>query len=137
MASPPQNISRVSDKPVGHFKSGLATAIANSTWMLELPEGWGDDKSNKPVTPQTFQLAVEFLLSAANVYGILGADLPAPTISPGPNRSIDLHWKSDTVELLANVRPYPEASASFYLELLNGFSVKGEIDLKNLQGSSL
>jgi hypothetical protein len=37
-----------------------------------------------------------------------------PEIMPGPNGSMDLHWKTDARELLINVPPRSEETISYY-----------------------
>jgi hypothetical protein len=58
----------------------------------------------------------------------LGRELPAPAILPGPNGSIDLHWKTPRFELLVNV-PREEANpATFYGDDYGSLCIRGNLN---------
>jgi len=57
--------------------------------------------------------------------------IDAPHIHPGPDGSIDIHWKNDNYELLLNV-PVEEGSlAGFYGDNISGNMIKGKMNISD------
>lgn len=52
--------------------------------------------------------------------------LPVPEIGPGPDRSIDLHWKTPRRELLINISP--DKPAVYYGDDYGVRKIKGSLD---------
>ena len=51
-----------------------------------------------------------------------------PDILPGPDGSVDLHWKLEQCDLLINVPAHPSAKATFFGENRRGTFIKGAFD---------
>src|SRR2546428_6140624 len=109
-----------SEKPAAPFLSSAASpstvqeAIETSRWILGLENDW-DDEGSPQVLETTWQRASDFLARQANVARKgLGKELPVPKILPGPDGSIDLHWKRPDFELILNVPADAAKSATFY-----------------------
>jgi len=58
--------------------------------------------------------------------------VPIPAILPGPDGSIDLHWKTEKYELLINIPGDLNAPASFYGDNYSTLKLEGTFDLKQL-----
>jgi hypothetical protein len=54
---------------------------------------------------------------------------PAPSITPGPNGSADLHWEQPAWALLVNI-PAGDAFATFYGDAQGSGRIKGNLDPK-------
>jgi hypothetical protein len=54
--------------------------------------------------------------------------LPAPSIGPGPNGSIDIHWKRRSWELLINIPANSDENAAFYGDNYGTQKIKGSVD---------
>ncbi|MBI4661430.1 MAG: hypothetical protein HY735_21620 [Verrucomicrobia bacterium] len=59
------------------------------------------------------------------------ASIPPPKILPGPDGSIDVHWKTKTCELLVNVPAGSNQRADFYGDDYGSLRIKGTIDPEN------
>lgn len=92
----------------------LSDAIQASRAILELNDDWDSDGS-PGYSEATLNRATTFLLiSARRYWDDHQKKLPAPRILPGPDGSIDLHWKTPQRELLINIPADPAAPAGYY-----------------------
>jgi hypothetical protein len=53
---------------------------------------------------------------------------PVPSIGPGPNGSVDLHWKRNNWELLVNIPADNNELAAFYGDNYGTQKIKGNFD---------
>ncbi len=106
----------------------IETAIHESRSILELKNDW-DGQDGVGYSPNTWEKAVDLLRRQA-LAGVEegGRSIPAPRILPGPNGSIDLHWKTQAFELLINVQECDEECASFYGDDCGKLTIEGTID---------
>jgi hypothetical protein len=58
----------------------------------------------------------------------LGRELPVPKILPGPNASIDLHWKLPGFELLVNIPSDAAQPATFYGDDYRNSCIRGNLN---------
>lgn len=99
--------------------------IQQSREMLELQEDW-DDNGAAPITADTWNRAINFLRQLAEDYeSAMRSAAPVPTISPCPDGSIDLLWKTERFQLLVNVQPRDANESDFYGQTALGLKVKG------------
>src|SRR3989442_5063858 len=76
------------------YLDGLKKAIVSSKQILELGPNW-DDAGSPPYEEETWKRAVEFLENHGEWFWQLhGSPMPVPNIDPGPDGSIDIHWKT-------------------------------------------
>ncbi len=103
-------------------------AIEDSRWILELAEDW-DGEGSPPYLLATWRRATDFLLNnSLRLLEYFGVSISPPTIDPGPNGSIDLHWKTPTHELLVNIPAVNGELAGYYGDSRAGRVTKGSLD---------
>lgn len=78
----------------------------------------------------TFARAVAFLVAHSEYLRQFDLDLPTPHIGPGPDGSVDLHWKRSSWELLVNIPAEEDSMASFYGDNYGVQKIKGSVDPK-------
>ena len=98
--------------------------------------GAGDDLDleGSPVySKNTLDRALAFVSShSAKGHALCSAYPPAPKIGPGPDGSIDLHWKQKTWELLVNIPADDSQMAVFYGDDYGAAKIKGSFDPKTV-----
>lgn len=105
----------------------LSDAIAASQDMLSWPDDW-DGEGSPHYDEATWLRATTFLReSAESLWDDFGVATEIPCVLPGPNGSIDLHWRTGTHELLVNFPADPAAPVAFYGDDSAGNVIKGEI----------
>ena len=108
--------------------AGVEEVIASSRWVLNLKQDW-DEQGSLPYAESTWRRACDFLIRQANfARDTFHRELPAPKILPGPNASIDLHWKVSRFELLVNVPSDPTKTATFYGDDYGDLRIKGDLN---------
>jgi len=106
----------------------LEAAIREAAGRLPREENW-DDEGARGYAPETLERAATFLrLYARKLRDVKQASLPLPRILPGPDGSIDLHWKTGERELLVNIPPDSAAPAGFYGDDYGALCIKGTLD---------
>jgi hypothetical protein len=108
----------------------LADEMAASRQMLDLSDDW-DGEGSPGYAEATWQRAVTFLLAGATqLWGDQGIVVAAPEILPGPNGSVDLHWRTPDRELLVNVPADVDAPARYYGDHGGGLHpIEGTLDV--------
>ena len=95
-------------------QSAIRDVVAQSKWIIDLPEDF-DGEGSPRYSRDAWNRAVTFLERYAKWFReTQGEEIPIPEIDPGPNGSIDIHWKSKDFELLLNIPSDPSAPAEFY-----------------------
>ena len=103
-------------------------AIADSRKLLDLEADW-DDNGASPYSEETWARATKFLASHADwALQRDGVLIPAPAVLPGPDGSIDLHWKTQDYELLVNIPASVEEPGNFYGDDYTSLCIKGTFD---------
>lgn len=106
----------------------VGTEIENSRWILDLPDDW-DDQGSPKYSFNTWKRATDFLLLQSYfAKNMMGRDLPAPKILPGPAGSLDLHWKMPSFELLVNIPSEIKKAGTFYGDNYGGLCIRGNLD---------
>lgn len=107
---------------------GISETITASRWILDLKEDW-DEQGSPGYKEATWRRACDFLQRQANfARQTLGDELPVPKILPGPEGSVDLHWKMSRFELLVNVPDDPAKSATFYGDDYGDLCIRGSLN---------
>lgn len=92
----------------------LERALAESRTILTLGDDW-DGEGARPFLEATWLRAAAFLRDQASQALKFGIRLPIPSIGAGPgDGSIDLLWRVEGFDLLANVPEDPLAPVTFY-----------------------
>ncbi|HSH80759.1 MAG TPA: hypothetical protein VLA19_19700 [Herpetosiphonaceae bacterium] len=103
-------------------------AIEESRWILDLADDW-DGEGSPAYALDTWRRATEFLLnSILRQWEYFGVSISPPNIDPGPNGSVDLHWKTPTHELLINIPADSSEPAGYYGDSRAGRVTKGSLD---------
>jgi hypothetical protein len=107
----------------------LKNAIDKSRSILELGDDW-DGKGSCGYAEETWKRATEFLWKMAEVFYDQegGHTFFPPAINPGPDGSIDLHWKLQKFELLMNFPASPTQFPSCYGTDSYGVEIKRELN---------
>jgi hypothetical protein len=108
--------------------------IEKSQHLLELEHDW-DGEGSPGYEKQTWDRATTFLShNIILLWQLYHVCVDVPRISPGPDGSIDIHWKSKSPELLINIPSDLSEPADYYGDNKLGQIVKGVLDtsVKNL-----
>ena len=113
----------------GEFsEAALAEGILASRWILDLQDNH-DGEGSPGYKEETWQRAVDFVRNNAIwLWQRFGIHVELPEILPGPEGSIDLHWKSVRYDLLVNMPATASARATFYGDDRRGTFIKGAFD---------
>ncbi len=105
----------------------LFTVINASRSITSLSTDW-DEAGSSAVTTETWERATELIKRHAEfLWSRRGIILPSPRILPGPDGSVDIHWKTTQRELLLNVPANPTESATYYGDDFGSDRKKGDI----------
>ena len=108
----------------------IASAIEASRWILKLEHDW-DENGASSYSENTWNTATDFVRRHADTLSRLyGENLDTPQILPGPNASIDVHWKKPRYELLINFPADATQPASFYGDDYGSIAIKGTLNPK-------
>ena len=89
-------------------------AIRESRRILELEDDW-DDEGSPGYTESTWKRATDFLLNdSLRLWQEYRIRVEVPRILPGPDGSIDIHWRVNQRELLINIPASEGELASYY-----------------------
>lgn len=109
-------------------KKLLEAEIKRAKLLLELRDDW-DGEGSPGYLEATIDRAIAFLNThterLSDMYGI---QPPIPSIGPGPEGSIDIHWKQPTWELLVNIPADADKMAAFYGDNYGTQKIKGSLD---------
>lgn len=110
----------------------LKAEIEHAKTVLTLADD-GDDEGGAAYSENTLARAVDFVAAhSAKGYDLCSSYPPAPKIGPGPDGSIDLHWKQKTWELLVNIPADDAQMAVFYGDDYGVAKIKGSFDPKTV-----
>ena len=114
---------QLTDPPVDIFQS-----IKKGFEIAKFMDDW-DGEGSCSYKSSTIYKSGQFLWNVAlDFQRCQKSPLSAPRFSPGPDGSIDLHWKSSERELLINF-PEEEDPITFYGDNSAGEIVKGTLDV--------
>jgi hypothetical protein len=108
----------------------LKAEIEVAQEILKLADDW-DGEGSSAYSAHTLSRAIEFLKAhSAKGFALRSAYPPVPRIGPGPDGSIDLHWKQKAWELLVNIPKDDSQMAVFYGDDYGTAKIKGSFDPK-------
>lgn len=111
------------DRPLADVEQ----AIRNSEKILQLKDDW-DEEGSPGYKFETWKRAVDFVrLHCYTAWRISGKSVPAPNVFPGPDGSIDVHWRTEEFELLVNVPADLSRPATFYGDDYVDICIKGTV----------
>jgi len=92
----------------------IEKAIEESRSILDLRDDW-DGEGSPGYADEVLDRANEFLIeNAVHLWTTCGLRVDAPVIGPGPNGSIDIHWRTRDRSLLVNIPADDDEVATFY-----------------------
>lgn len=102
--------------------------IQKSKYILDLADNW-DDEGSRGYQMSTWQRATSFLFKLSlKAWESFRVAIDAPKIYHGPNGSIDMLWKTDKYQILANFPDDPSLPATFYGNDSGKDSLEGTFD---------
>jgi hypothetical protein len=112
---------------VARLIPGIMRAIEASRAILDLGGDW-DSEGSVGYLESTWERATEFLKRSAFALRVhRDREVQAPRILHGPDGGIDLHWKTDSHELLINIPADPREPADFYGDSGPSNMIKGKL----------
>jgi hypothetical protein len=124
--------SRASDFGRSDFAQQLRAEISRAKLILELEDDW-DGQGSPRYSQATLDLAATFVNSHVRLlWDSYGLQSPTPTFGPGPDGSIDIHWKQPSWELLVNIPADANQMAAFYGDNYGAQKIRGSFDPKVL-----
>ncbi len=109
-------------------KKLLDAEIEQAKLLLGLGDDW-DGEGSPGYSEATLDRAIAFLNAhTERLWDMYGIQPPIPSIGPGPEGSIDIHWKQPTWELLVNIPADPDKMAAFYGDNYGTQKIKGSLD---------
>lgn len=109
----------------------ISKAVESAHYLLDLT----DEDGQPTCTRATWDRAIQFLTACARrAWDAHGIKIDAPAILPGPDGSIDLHWKRTAYEMLINIPVSPSEHPSYYGDDQDGNSTKGNVVSGDNQG---
>ncbi|HLG13013.1 MAG TPA: hypothetical protein VJH03_00595 [Blastocatellia bacterium] len=111
-----------------YLSESIRQAIEESRRILDLKDNW-DDEGSPAYEESTWARALDFLtLNAITLWRHRAVWVCAPRILPGPQGSIDLHWRTGGRELLVNIPASLSEPADFYGDNGSCNVIKGKLD---------
>lgn len=123
-----QDFTNVGDSETDNSLQAIEGAIESSRDLIDIEDDW-DGEGSPGYLEQTWRRAAQFVREyAAHLAADYGLKIPAPGILPGPDGSIDIHWESDSFELLVNIPADANERAEFYGDDHGSIYIKGNLD---------
>jgi hypothetical protein len=108
----------------------LRVEITRAQQMIGTPNA---DEDSLAYSRETLNVAIEFLRAqSAQFRKMYGSCPPVPLIGPGPDGSVDLHWKQEKWELLVNIPSGVNQQAAFYGDDYGIQIIKGTLNPKKV-----
>lgn len=118
-------------RPLRQNLNHISKAVEDARYLLDLT----DENDQPACTRATWDRAVLFLSDCARrAWETAGIKIDAPAILPGPDGSIDLHWKQAGYEMLINIPVDASEHPNYYGDDHVGNSTKGIVVSGNNQG---
>ena len=106
----------------------LEAEIEQAKLILNLGDDW-DGEGSASYSEATLERAIAFLnMHMERLWKSYGIPSPIPSIGPGPDGSIDVHWKQPTWELLVNIPGDANEMAAFYGDNYGTQKIKGSLN---------
>ena len=118
-------------RPLGEYQelAHILQAIEKAIERIgALPDNW-DDEGSPAYSKEVISRAAAFVkVNALSCHQRFGSVIRVPKILPGPDGSIDVHWKTAEYEMLVNISADPKAPASFYGDDYGTAKITGSFD---------
>lgn len=116
----------IEEDPMRSFED----AISSSHKIVDIEENW-DSEGSPGYSERTWQRATSFVRNIARSFLNTStiASIDPPSISPGPDGSIDIRWVSAKRTILINFPADENTSADFFGHDKEQDSIKGTLDL--------
>ena len=96
--------------------------------ILTLPNNW-DGEGSPACSKATLDRTILFVTNHVKwLYEKLHIVLDVPDIGPGPNGTIDIHWRTTRYELLVNIPASVEEPATYYGDDYASSIIQGSVD---------
>ncbi|MDE3169388.1 MAG: hypothetical protein KGL75_04520, partial [Acidobacteriota bacterium] len=106
----------------------LKSEIERARRIAKLTDDW-DGEGSAGYSKETVDRATGFVSAyASNLWETYAIDAPIPTFGPGPEGSIDVHWKLPHWELLVNIPSDRHSMATFYGDDYGEQKFRGSFD---------
>jgi len=117
-----------------HSLKHIGEAIEGSKKILELAEDW-DDAGALPIKKTTFKRASIFLINYSTwLFNNFKFAIETPQLSPGPDGSIDILWRTKYYRMLINIPQNKDQQAGYYGDdYKDGNSIKGKVPVEGLK----
>jgi|SRR5690242_3247331 len=116
-----------------YVRSFLLKSFLDAEKLLAF-KGDPEDESFVPISDKTIDRAVRLLTPYVTLFSTAKYSI---RVLPGPDGSVDVHWKNPARELLINIPADLNEPASFYGDDYGKFSIKGKMDTSSLHPSVL
>ena len=112
--------------PLRHHVPRISNAVQTAQDLLKI----ADEDGIPLVSREALRHATSFLLTfARHAMEEFVFRIEPPAIRPGPDGSIDIHWKESEFELLWNIPADPTQRSSYYGDDRIGDSIEGTLVL--------
>src|SRR6266540_3899048 len=119
------------ERRVTEISPHLAAAIESSRRILDLPDNWNEEGS-PAYAEDTWKRAARFVAESAIGYqSIRGGWVDPPKITPGPDGSIDVRWKTSRRSILINFPSEQYQQIQFFGSTGDADSIKGILDVSS------
>jgi hypothetical protein len=113
------------------YSPQIEKAIESSEFILKLEENW-DEEGSPRYSEETWHRATQFVRKTALLYKKeIGVWIDPPKITPGPDGSIDVRWKSSKRSILINFPANSNTPADFYGSDKQTDVIKGTLNLSS------
>jgi len=120
-------ISAIEDSSVSNPQ--IEQVIESSRNILNLRDDW-DEEGSSGYAVETWARATRFIRRVALAFkNDMGRWVDAPKITPGPDGSIDVRWKTEKRSLLINFPADDTKPADFFGSNKGSDTIKGTLDL--------
>ena len=110
------------------FDERLREEIEQAKRLLTLENDW-DGEGSPRYSEAAFERAIKFLTKYVEwLRGAYHARPPLPRIGPGPDGSVDLHWREASWELLVNIPADAAKPAVFYGDNYGTQKIRGSMN---------
>ncbi len=118
----------IQNSDTSNKNNALEEEIERSKYILNFEEDWDDEGAGK-YKPETWERGIKYLKGHARwLKKNRGISIDTPTISHGPDGSIDILWETETYKLLLNIPEDLNKKATFYGEDKLGLNLEGELN---------
>jgi hypothetical protein len=106
----------------------LLATLQRSRRMLDFEDSW-DGEGSPGYAEATWDRASDLLKRITGEYTARnGAEPTPPKVQPGPDGSIDIHWRRKGRDLVVNVPCSPDEPPAYYGETEAGATTEGRLD---------